>query len=319
MASRFKDLDVSVEDFISEQENESTKKKTLQNVAVLQQFLASKNEERKLEEIPPEELNEYLSEFIITVRTKDKQDEYEPSSLRGFIASFERYLKRKITTTYKFSTRKKLLGTERPEALLNTLWLNNTTQFGLRGCKEHRDMCWGDVKLKKTSTGVEFLEYGERQTKTRLGDDTNDVRPIAPKMFSLPNSDRCPVLTYKVFAEKRPTQMNFDEAPNLQSVNNYATVSEKQQMKMSRTLSAFTTGIVSKKDAPREESSCGSSSENNKMLVSQQRTEHTVTSSTCGQQQSATNFRWSYDKRWKHSCFDQHTQQITYIADKPEA
>ena len=95
MASRFKDLDVSVEDFISEQENESTKKKTLQNVAVLQQFLASKNEERRLEEIPPEELNEYLSEFIITVRTKDKQEEYEPSSLRGFIASFERYLKKK--------------------------------------------------------------------------------------------------------------------------------------------------------------------------------------------------------------------------------
>ena len=100
MASRFKDLDVSVEDFISEQENESTKKKTLQNVAVLQQFLASKNEERKLEEIPPEELNEYLSEFIITVRTKDKQEEYEPSSLRGFIASFERYLK-KVTASSK--------------------------------------------------------------------------------------------------------------------------------------------------------------------------------------------------------------------------
>ena len=77
---------------------------------------------------------------------------------------------------------------------------------------------------------------------------------------------------------------------NLQSVNNYATVSEKQQMKMSRTLSAFTTGIVSKKDALREESSCGSSSENNKMLVSQQRTEHTVTSSTCGQQQALQIF-----------------------------
>ena len=56
-------------------QTQSTKKKTLQNVAVLQQFLASKNEERKLEEIPPEELNEYLSEFIITVRTKDKQEE----------------------------------------------------------------------------------------------------------------------------------------------------------------------------------------------------------------------------------------------------
>ena len=185
---------------------------------------------------------------------------------------------------------------------------------------------------------------------------------------------------FEVFAEKRPTQMNFDEAPfylavnniktdsldkkpwfkqspvgvnklnsimkvmsekaelnkprlknhsgrktmmqtlvneeippsdiiqlsghrNLQSVNNYATVSEKQQMKMSRTLSAFTTGIVSKKDAPREESSCGSSSENNKMHCHVFHLRSTT---------SATNFRWSYDKR-------QHTQQISYIADKPEA
>ena len=42
-------------------------------------------------------------------------------------------------------------------------------------------------------------------------------------MFSLPNSDRCPVLTYKVFAEKRPTQMNFDEAPFYLVVNNIKT------------------------------------------------------------------------------------------------
>ena len=46
---------------------------------------------------------------------------------------------------------KKLLGIESPEALLNTLWLNNCLHFGLRGCKEHRDMCWGDVKLHQTA------------------------------------------------------------------------------------------------------------------------------------------------------------------------
>ena len=40
---------------------------------------------------------------------------------------------------------KSLLGTQNPEALLNTLWLNNTMHFGLRGCKEHRDICWGDI------------------------------------------------------------------------------------------------------------------------------------------------------------------------------
>ena len=35
---------------------------------------------------------------------------------------------------------KDLLGTSSPEALLNTLWFNNTIHFGLRGCKEHRNM-----------------------------------------------------------------------------------------------------------------------------------------------------------------------------------
>ena len=46
---------------------------------------------------------------------------------------------------------KGLLGTRNPEALSNTLWVNNTMHFGLRGCKEHRQMCWGDVKLKQNS------------------------------------------------------------------------------------------------------------------------------------------------------------------------
>ena len=39
------------------------------------------------------ELNLYLSEFIIKVRTKNK--DYEPNPLRGMIASIERHLKKK--------------------------------------------------------------------------------------------------------------------------------------------------------------------------------------------------------------------------------
>ena len=104
MASRFKDLDVSVEDFISEQENESTKKKTLQNVAVLQQFLASKNEERKLEEIPPEELNEYLSEFIITVRTKTNKKNTNQAPFEDSLQALRDISKRKITVTASSKT-----------------------------------------------------------------------------------------------------------------------------------------------------------------------------------------------------------------------
>ena len=56
-------------------------------------FLGTKNELRKVEDIPALELNEYMCEFIISVRTKDGKD-YEPSSLRSLLASFERHLKK---------------------------------------------------------------------------------------------------------------------------------------------------------------------------------------------------------------------------------
>ena len=43
---------------------------------------------------------------------------------------------------------KDLLGSSTVEALLNTVWFNNTIHFGLLGCEEHREMCSrGDVKL----------------------------------------------------------------------------------------------------------------------------------------------------------------------------
>ena len=43
--------------------------------------------------------------------------------------------------------KKDLLGSYTAEALLNTVWFNNIIHFGLLGCKELKQMCWGDVKL----------------------------------------------------------------------------------------------------------------------------------------------------------------------------
>ena len=102
MASRFADI-VSVKQFIEDQVNENTKKKTQQNVALLKEFLKLKNKSRLIEEIPPKELNAYIGEFIITVRKKDNNEDYEPISLRSLMASFERYLKKK---NYGFSIMK---------------------------------------------------------------------------------------------------------------------------------------------------------------------------------------------------------------------
>ena len=88
--------------------------------------------------------------------------------------------------------------------MLNTLWLNNCLQFGLRDCKEHRDMCWGDVKLHQTAQGQDYLEFNERQTKTRAGSDYRDVRTVPPKMFATDVSEKVPFAVYKFFSEKRP-------------------------------------------------------------------------------------------------------------------
>ena len=124
----------------------------------------------------PQALNKFLSEFLITVRKKEHNEEYEPNSLRNFFASFERQSKKNKLWTLRQSKQrdlkrkgmgnkpyasaalseedvqvlfeKDLLGSSTAEALLNTVWFNNIIHFGLLGCKGHRQMCWrGDAKL----------------------------------------------------------------------------------------------------------------------------------------------------------------------------
>ena len=94
-----------------------------------------------------------------------------------------------------------LLGVSSAESLLSTIWLNNTIHLGMRGCQEHRDLCWGDVKLCKDAQGNEYLVYNERQTKTRSGVDASNVRKVSPKMFST-GDERDPVVVYKIYCEK---------------------------------------------------------------------------------------------------------------------
>ena len=72
MASRFVDGG-SVDDFISEQQNKSRAQKT-------QRDFTSKLLQK---DIPIEELNKCVSNFIIWVRTKDGK-QYKPSSFRKF-------------------------------------------------------------------------------------------------------------------------------------------------------------------------------------------------------------------------------------------
>ena len=257
---RFVPLSTSIDSFINEQANRNTLSKTRRDVSLLNEFLQAKSEQRMLEEIPPSELNNYLSEFIVVVRRKDGED-FEPSSLRGLLCSFNRYLKSKgypanliedqafeqVRAALKAKSKelkksgkgnkpnaaqaitdneisvlyeKELLGTSNPESLINTIWYMNTIHFGLRGCDEHRKMKWGDVQLKTDTDGTEYLEYSERQTKTRSGEDPRNIRAVKPKAFASQTSpDKNPVYVYKVYSPKRPPLMQDPDGPFYLGIN----------------------------------------------------------------------------------------------------
>lgn len=82
-----------------------------------------------------------------------------------------------------------LYFTANPRSLIHTIWLNNSLplHFGLRSREEHVQLRWGDLELKKTTKGEEYLEHTERVTKTRTG-MARDVRPFGAKMFADPGN-----------------------------------------------------------------------------------------------------------------------------------
>ena len=84
--------------------------------------------------------------------------------------------------------------------------------FGLRGCKRrNKKNSAGETSILKTdSDGKEYLEYFERQTKTRTGEDPRNQRPIKPRMYANNDAisiDRDPVHVYKMYKEKRQPSM----------------------------------------------------------------------------------------------------------------
>ncbi|XP_052217260.1 uncharacterized protein LOC127835057 [Dreissena polymorpha] len=107
-----------------------------------------------------------------------------------------------------------ILGATTPKSLLNTIWLNNSLHFGLRGTHEQYNLRWGDVKLKTDASGNEFLEFNERQTQTRTGANASDARKIHPKMFASPElGNRDPIYIYKQYSDKRPPGFSTDDSP----------------------------------------------------------------------------------------------------------
>ena len=59
---------------------------------LLTEFLREKHDQRNPEDIQAKEFDQYIYEFILSVKLKDGKD-FEPSTLRGLFLSFNRHLK----------------------------------------------------------------------------------------------------------------------------------------------------------------------------------------------------------------------------------
>ena len=166
----------------------ATKKlKSLQK-NVFKEYLDACDEKREIEDVTPVELQEIIKKFVLAVR-KENGEEYEPSSLRAFIQSIDRHLRK---NKYGFSVLndkefhevqdilkkkqkqlksigkgnrpnaadplsdedidtfycRKVLGNHSPRALLNTLWMNNCTFFGIRHRKRAERPLLGRFAIK---------------------------------------------------------------------------------------------------------------------------------------------------------------------------
>ena len=88
-SKRFANTELNPEQFRKSMANTHTVNKTKGHLKVLKQFLHMKDEHRHIEDIPPAELDVYLSEFVVRV-WQTNGEQYEPSTLRGIISSIDR-------------------------------------------------------------------------------------------------------------------------------------------------------------------------------------------------------------------------------------
>ena len=76
--------------------------------------------------------------------------------------------------------------------------------------------------MKNSNGDLEYVEWNERETKTRHGGDLQGGgRAFEPKLFSPPDvpSERCPIVAFLAYKSKRPDTMLKAESPFYLAIN----------------------------------------------------------------------------------------------------
>ncbi|KAM6473129.1 uncharacterized protein KIAA1958 homolog isoform 2-T4 [Liasis olivaceus] len=210
------------------------------------------SETREIYIIPCKELDAYLASFFVDARQKDGSEyepnslanyqcgleRYLKEHRYGYSITRDKEFKRsqealkqkqielrckgkgnkphksmKLTFADELILRKRgLLSRYNPEGLLNLVWLNNTKAFGHCTGFHGSTLKWGDIRLRVTETGLEYLEWmgqdgsdGNAKTKRTGTDSRVYATQHAPQT--------CPVQDYKEYAQRRPPAMRYEDAP----------------------------------------------------------------------------------------------------------
>ena len=106
----------SVQKYILTQRPENSVKKTEYDLHVWKRLFLEVGEARKIEEIPADELNILICQFLVEIKKEDGGS-YEPATLQSFQRGLQRYLKDKNS---KLNTLKDREFLKSREVLLST-------------------------------------------------------------------------------------------------------------------------------------------------------------------------------------------------------
>lgn len=105
------------------------------------------------------------------------------------------------------------MGPATPMSVINTLCFVIIVHFRLRKAIDHKNLLWGDIKLKTDSKGNEYIVYQPLSVSNHpfKSSRTSDVKLCIWSKSELKDKD--PVSIYKLYSKKRPPSMQYDNSP----------------------------------------------------------------------------------------------------------
>ena len=193
-ASRFVEItDEELTEFVEEQENPNTKRKTTYDVELFKSFIQTSSpgllDSTSLHELSPEVLNDLLSKFIFGVRKKDGS-EYEPTSLRCFLSSIQRYLNKQnygftIFTDAVFKTTMATLKAKQKALKANGLGNKPRTSDSLTDEeieKLYASKCLG-IESPQAIINTLWLNFVAKNPESYAGEMSNSSKCPTEKSF----------------------------------------------------------------------------------------------------------------------------------------